>query len=206
MISGILLRVVVVLVTLVFVVGSWATTGAPNTSLLSFFSVAVFTCSVVLIIWDKWLWKWRVFQQLPGVVRDVSGTWEAKLESLWTDPVIGESPPPKTVYVVIRQTSSRAIITLISNESLSKSSLARVVSEDGSWLLHYIYTNVPQVDLRDHSPIHHGCGVISIVGSPVKRLAGSYWTDRDSKGKLTLTRRSPKLAEDFDDGAHLFPS
>lgn len=206
MISGILIRVIVVIVSAVFVVGSWVTTGAPNTSLLSFFSVAVLACTILLLLWDRWVWKWKVSQTIPGVVRDMGGTWEAQLESFWINPTTGRSPAPKTVYMVIRQTSSTASVTLISDESKSKSSLARVVKEDGSWLLHYVYTNEPRLEFRGRSPIHHGSAVLSATGSPVKRLEGGYWTDRDSKGQLKLTKRSKKIAEDFEEAREVLES
>lgn len=206
MISRYLIRGIVVITSIVFVVGSWATTGAPNTSLFSFFSLAVFSCTVLLLLWDRWIWKWKIAQAIPGVNRDISGTWEARLESFWTDPVTNKCPVPKTVYVVIRQTSSTASVTLISDESKSKSSLARVVKEIDSWLLHYVYTNEPRLEVRGHSPIHHGSAVLSVTGSPVKRLEGSYWTDRESKGRLSLTARSKKLAEDFQEAGEAFES
>jgi hypothetical protein len=204
MIKPILLRTIVIAVLLVFMVGSWITTGAPNTSLLSFFSAAVFVCTLVLFAWDRWLWKLRLIQATTGVTRDLSGTWEATLESLWIDPATGTKPEPKTVYVVIRQTSSRATVTLISDESKSKSSIARVIKEDDSWLLHYVYSNEPRLELRARSPIHHGSGVLSAVGNPVERISGGYWTDRDSKGSLRLKRRSRHLIEDFEGGQSLF--
>ncbi|WP_104180296.1 hypothetical protein [Arthrobacter sp. B0490] len=105
----------------------------------------------------------------------------------------------KTVYVVIRQTSSTASVTLISDESNSKSSLARVAKEDGLWLLYFVYTNEPRLEVRGRSPIHYGSAVLSATGSPAKRLEGGYWSDRDSKGQLKLTMRSKKLAEDFEE-------
>lgn len=204
MVGGLTLRIIAIIISAVFVVAIWVTTGKFELSFLQFFSIAVLVCSVLLFVWDRWAWKLSLFQSVAGVTRNVSGTWEAKLESLWIDPATGKSPDPKMVYIVIRQTSSGTSITLISDESKSKSSLARLVHEDGSWLLHYLYTNEPHVDLREKSPIHHGSGVLSIVGKPVRRITGSYWTDRDSKGKLSLIRRSKKLAEDFEDGAELF--
>lgn len=201
MISGILIRVLVVIVSVVFVVGSWIATGAPNTSLFSFFSIAVFVCTVLFMLWDKWIWKSKFAQMIPGVSRNLSGTWEATLDSFWINPATGSSPPAKTVYMVVRQTSSSASVTLISDESKSKSSLARVVEEDGSWLLHYVYTNEPRLEVRGRSPIHHGSAVLAATGSPAKRLEGGYWTDRDSKGQLKLLRRSKKLAEDFKEAS-----
>lgn len=199
MISGTLIRVLVVIVSLVFVVGSWITTGAPNISLFSFFSIAVFVCTVLFLLWDRWIWKLKLAQMIPGVSRNLSGTWEATLESFWINPATSSSPPAKTVYVVIRQTSSAASVTLISDESKSKSSLARVVKEDGSWLLHYVYTNEPRLEIRGRSPIHHGSAVLAVTGSPARRLEGGYWTDRDSKGQLKLMKRSKTLAEDFEE-------
>jgi hypothetical protein len=203
-IGAALLRVIAILISAVFVVGAWVSTGKPDFSFLRFFSIAVLVVTIALAVWDKWLWKIPLAQKLPGVSRDISGTWEAELESLWIDPATGKVPPKKTVYLVVRQTSAKASITLISNESKSKSSTARIIQEDGSWLLHYIYTNEPDVALLKRSPIHHGSGVLAITGNPAKRVAGTYWTDRDSKGKLTLERRSRKLGEDFRDCEEFF--
>lgn len=195
--NGIAIRVVVVIVLGVFLIGTWITTGSPNTSLLSFFSSAVLTCTILFLAWDRWVWKWKAAQAIPGVSRNLSGTWRAQLESFWIDPATGKSPARKTVYLVIRQTSSTVTVTLISDESKSKSTLARVVHENGSWLLHYVYTNEPRLQVRGNSPIHHGSAVLSVSGSPANRLEGGYWTDRDSKGQLKLTKRSGKLAADF---------
>ncbi|WP_146362261.1 hypothetical protein [Arthrobacter yangruifuii] len=199
MINGALIRVIAVIISAVFVIGSWVTTGSPETSFLRFFSIAVLTCTILLFVWDKWIWKWKLVQWIPGVSRNLSGTWAATLESFWTDPSTGTSSPAKTVYVVIRQTSSTASVTLISDESTSKSSVARVAEEDGSWVLYYLYTNKPRLEVRRRSAIHHGSAVLSATGSPAKRLEGGYWSDRDSKGQLKLTKRSKKLADDFEE-------
>jgi hypothetical protein len=202
--SPMLLRVVAIIVSAVFFLAIWFTTGSFDATFLRFFSVAVLVCTVLLFVWDRVLWKLRLAQSIPSVARDIGGTWEALLESLWINPDTGVPLEPKVVYVVVRQTSSQATVTLISNESKSKSSIARLVKEDGSWTLHYLYTNEPMMDFRQKSPIHHGSGVLAVVGTPAKRVAGSYWTDRNSRGKLTLTRRSKKLAEDFDECVAIF--
>lgn len=204
MANGATVRALVAIVATVFFVGSWIQTGSPATSLLSFFSTAVLAVTIILALWDRWLWKTRLAQKVPSVPRDISGTWESRLESFWVDPKTGKSPDPKTVYIVIRQTSSRVAVTLISDESKSRSSLARITKEDEVWTLHYIYTNESHLELRPDSPIHHGSGVFTATGDPVKRLNGSYWTDRDSKGRLTLNRRHKHLAGDFEDGKELF--
>lgn len=204
MASGATIRILVAIVAGVFFVGSWLQTGSPSKSLLSLFSTAVFIVTVALALWDKWIWKTKIAQKLPSVARDISGTWESRLESFWVNPETGKTPDPKTVYVVIRQTSSRVSVTLISDESRSKSSLSRITKEDEAWTLHYIYTNETRLELRKNSPIHHGSGVLTIVGDPVKRLDGGYWTDRDSKGHITLNRKHQILAGDFEECTELF--
>ena len=180
------------------------TTGSPDLTLLRFFSVAVLVASILLTAWDKFLWKLAPVQRTPRVPRDVNGTWEARLESFWVNPETGTRIPPKTVYVVIRQTSSAVSVTLLSNESRSKSSIARLVQEDGSWTLHYIYTNEPGYSVVTRSPIHHGSGVLRVIGQPATRINGDYWTDRDSKGHLHLNHRVKAMAEDYAGAVQLF--
>ena len=41
--------------------------------------------------------------------------------------------------------------------------------------------------------------MLAVTGSPARRLEGGYWTDRDSKGRLKLMKRSKTLAEDFEE-------
>jgi hypothetical protein len=52
--------------------------------------------------------------------------------------------------------------------------------------------------------MHHGSTVLDIAGNPAQRLKGRYWTDRDSKGELTFTERSKKLADDYVGAMDLF--
>lgn len=204
MISGFLIRTIVLIVSGVFLLGSWIQTGSPTTSLLSLFSSAVLAVTILLWVWDQWLWRIKPVQMISAVPRDIRGTWKGHLESLWNDPEINEPPEPKTVYLVVRQTCSEISITLISNESTSESSIARLARENGSWVLHYMYTNESELDLRHKSPIHHGSSVYMVSGKPAKRLKGNYWTDRDSKGRLTLSERKKHLADDYEGAEELF--
>lgn len=202
--NAIVVRVVAVIVSAVFVLSSWLTTGTPDTAFLRYFSLAVLASTLSLVAWEKWLWKTSLAQRLPAVPTDVSGTWETRLESLWIDPSTGVPAPPKNVYIVIRQTFATASVRLISDESDSASSLARVVQENESWIVHYIYTNEPRAAVRNRSAIHHGSGLLKVVGRPAERIHGTYWTDRESKGELRLGRRRSKIVEDFAGAESLF--
>jgi hypothetical protein len=197
MINGIAIRVVAIVVSAVFVAGSWLVSGSADLAFLRFFSVAVLIVTSLFTLWDRVIWKWRIVQRLPNATRNLSGTWETWLESFWVNPATGERVASKMVYVVVRQTSSEVSVTLLSDESRSKSSTARILQEDGTWLLHYLYSNEPDLKFRPGSPIHHGSGVLRVSGYPTTRISGSYWTDRESKGQLTLNRRLPQYADDF---------
>lgn len=202
--SGTSIRIVAFIVTAVYFVATWMTTGSPETALLRYLSTAIFVVSVCVGVWEKWLWRLPVFQQLPNVPRNVRGTWQAELKSLWVDPKTKKGIGGKTVFLVIRQTSATMSIVLLSDESQSRTSLARIKRGDARWFVHYIYINEPNLDVSDHSPMHHGSGVLEVVGQPAQRLTGKYWTDRDSKGVLLLSARSEKFADDYADAKALF--
>ncbi|WP_434922716.1 hypothetical protein ACR9WD_03385 [Glutamicibacter sp. PAEs-4] len=208
MINSIVLRIIVAIVLAVFLVGSWLTTGSPNASLLSFFSLAVMVLTLAFFVWDKWIWKWSLVQKIPRIHRNIHGTWEARLESLWVDPNTGTKPDPQTVYFVIRQTSSKVSVLLMSKESKSISVVAQMAINNEEWNLRFIYCNTSQLDRRKESPIHYGTGILELLSGDgsIIRLNGVYWTDRDSKGKLELLRRNKKIVGSYDDAEKLFGS
>ncbi|MEE1794373.1 hypothetical protein PUR28_26970 [Streptomyces sp. BE308] len=199
------IRVIVAVVVVVFVVGTWVEDGRPDLAALKFFSAAVLISTVVFNLWDFWLWRLPLVQRIPGVPRSVRGTWKGTLTSFWVDPSTGNSPEPKTVYLVVQQTGSLVIVKLLTDESSSTSALANVSEVDGSILLTYLYLNKPDMRVEHRSRIHHGSAVFDVSGNPTRRLRGRYWTDRDSKGELDFTERSSKLVDDFKEAGNLFP-
>jgi hypothetical protein len=52
--------------------------------------------------------------------------------------------------------------------------------------------------------MHHGSTALDLSGTPVKRLKGRYWTDRDTRGELDFTERSKKIVDDFEEASGLF--
>lgn len=101
-------------------------------------------------------------------------------------------------YLVIRQTFSTVDARLHTAESLSVSLSANIVA-DGECIhtLAVVYQNTPRALLREHSPIGHGGMLLYVRGIPVHQLDGEYWTDRGTKGELTLALRSSDLIHDF---------
>lgn len=198
------IRVIVGVVIVVFVIGTWLQDGRPDLAGLKFFSIAVLASTIVFNLWDFWLWRLPFVQWIPGVPRSIRGTWKGTLTSYWVDPSSGKSPEPKIVYLVVQQTSSLVIVKLLTDESRSTSALANVTEVDGSVLLTYLYLNKPDMRVEHRSRIHHGSAVFDVSGNPTRRLKGRYWTDRDSKGELEFGERTKKLADDYAEAAGYF--
>lgn len=198
------MQVVAAVVVAVFATGIWASGDKANIGWLKFFSAAVFAAVAVLAVWDWWLWKLSWIQRSRKVPRDLNGTWKGKLASFWVDPETGQQIPAKDAYLVVRQTSSTASVTLLTDESRSNSSLAVVSSLDGDASLDYMYLNRPDSRVEHRSRMHHGSASLHVTGCPATRLRGRYWTDRDTKGELDFTVRSTKVADDFDEAQALF--
>lgn len=199
-----IVRLVTAAVIAVFVVGTWVTSRKVDLGWLKYFSTAVLVATVALALWDTWLWRLNLIQRLPGITRCVRGTWKGTLTSFWIDPNTGQSPAPKTVYLIVRQTATLVSVTLVTDESRSTSTLGAVYTVDGSSVLTYLYLNRPEMRVEHRSRMHHGSTVLDITGSPATRLKGRYWTDRDSKGELDFQERVSALAEDFDTAVRLF--
>ncbi len=204
MISRTHASLIVAIVIVVFAVGIVATGGAVQAAWLRFYPGAVTVVVVAIAAWEHWFWWWPILQQLPGVPRDIRGTWKGELETFWKDET-GTSPSRKTVYLVVRQTASQVSVVLLTNESRSASSLATVSSDGTTVSLDYMYLNWPDVQVQERSRMHHGSASLIVSGTPANRLRGQYWTNRDTKGELDLVARVPQIAEDFEDAAGAFP-
>jgi hypothetical protein len=202
--QNIIVRFVAGTVIVVFMIGTWITSRSVDLGWLKYFSAAVTVATIGLALWDGWFWRLPAFQKIPGVVRCVRGTWKGTLTSFWIDPKTGQSPPPKTVYLVVRQTSSMVSVKLVTDESKSDSTMGSVRATDGSSVLAYMYLNKPEMRVEGRSRMHHGSTVLDISGSPANRLKGRYWTDRDSKGELAFFEWSNQLADDFTSATQLF--
>jgi hypothetical protein len=200
----IIVRVVAAVVVAVFVAGTWLTNGKVDLAWARFFSAAVLVTSLILGVWDVWLWRLPAVQRIPGVPRRIRGTWQGTLRSYWIDPATGQPLPPKKVYLVVHQTATLISVKLFTNESRSTSTIADVSTVDGLSVLTYVYLNRPDMRVESRSRMHHGSTTIDVCGRPPSRLHGRYWTDRESKGELEFTKWHKGLADDFAEASRYF--
>lgn len=155
-------------------------------------------------LWHQaWLHGW--FVKRP----DLRGTWRVKLQSDWVNPETGERVPLIVCYMGVAQTLSRLQMHLMTRESESWF-IAESISPSPSgvgYRIAGVYTNKPHTHLRgDRSEMHFG-GLILDTHGPSNRpttITGEYWTDRKTKGHMTLDVRMRKLFTRFEDAEHAF--
>lgn len=148
---------------------------------------------VLFAIFDNWLWHVGPIKRL--VKRpDLNGTWKGTLTSLRADgggQEITHAPIP--IFLVIRQSYLDLSVTLLSQESRSRSIAGLVqVNHPDDFTVYYHYTNEPVLSFRDRSPAHSGGAKLDIAGVAPLSLDGEYWTNRRTRGIFTAKRASNK--------------
>ena len=185
-----------------FAAGIWSVAGSPTW--LRGYSAAMTVAILVFAVWEYWLWRLPLMQRLPRVPRCIEGTWAGTLTSLWTDPATERRPDEKRVFLVARQTASRVTVVLLTEESTSQSSIARLSRDELGLSLTYMYSSRPDSRVAHRSTMHNGSAFVEIFGSPATGMRGRYWTDRYTRGELTLAERKPRAAATFREAAELF--
>jgi hypothetical protein len=161
--------------------------------------VAVTLYAFAGIAFTRWIWKWKCWQGWLVYVPNLQGTWRGELRSDWVDPSTQLGIEPIPVLLTIRQTFLTTSCTLMTAESRSYSIAADFNRPfgDSEICLTYLYTNRPKAIVRDRSAVHDGAAMLQIIKEPTRRLEGEYWTSRKTRGELSLTFKSPRLAERF---------
>jgi len=171
---------------------------AASPKLLGPFSSVTGALGLLLLAFDRWLWRIPLLHPWFVDVPDIRGIWRAEIRSNWIIPDTGRQISPIAGFMVIRQTYSTLSMRLITKESSSKLLAARILCDaDGLYTVTGIYSNEPKHSLRERSPIHYGSLVLRVSGDPVTILDGHYWTDRKTQGELILSDHKIKYADDF---------
>lgn len=153
---------------------------------------------LIMTIFDRWLWRYRVVVWALKSGPVVRGTWKTELRSSFNDQTY-------EAYIVFRQTYTHIDARLMTAESTSESTSCQLTAgPEGLAIIDYVYQNTTRPTVRDASPIHFGAARIECVGAWPRRMEGMYWTDRMTRGELVLAERSAGLAQTFDDARALF--
>lgn len=172
---------------------------------LTSISATVTIMSLLLLIFERWMWRWRLLHGWFVKMPDLNGTWQVDLKSNWNNPETGRLIPVKIAYLSICQTYFNLSVRLMTDESISElvgSSIQH--KKDGTYQVTGVYLSNPQINVRDRSPIHYGAFVLDVQGNPPIGLLGHYWTDRNSAGDIVGERRLKETCSSFIEAENLF--
>ena len=144
---------------------------------------------LVVLAFKKWIWKWKILHPWFVVIPDLSGKWEGTLHYIWN----GKEGDRDTNLTII-QSFNHIVVKLETIESSSRSVAASFDIDErrGIYDLYYTYINEPLITIQDRSKIHYGTTRLSFDLNENTTIRGEYWTSRDTKGVMLLTRVSAK--------------
>ncbi|WP_217921927.1 hypothetical protein [Miltoncostaea oceani] len=150
------------------------------------------------------LWRRRPFAWI--IKRPyLEGTWRGTLTSYRRDAQDTPSSSDHPIVLVVRQSFSTTVVTLLTSESRSQSRISELSEEpNGQWLLQYQYLNHPAMSARDRgSTIHAGSAIAQVAHGRPTRLEGEYWTARDTRGTYDAVLLSRRRVSTFEEGETL---
>lgn len=162
----------------------------------------VVTADLLLVgLFTRWMWRWRWLQRWLVPFPNLNGTWEGEIVSDWKD-AQGNTLSPIPAILTVRQSFGRISCVMRTGEMESRSYLEgfRIDKEAQLRQLCYAYTSRPKAALRERSTPHDGIAVLNLIGNPVGKLVGEYWTQRHTTGTMTLTLSTRSLLDEMPPG------
>jgi len=146
----------------------------------------------------RWGWRWKLLQGWLVPFPDLNGTWQGQIQTNWKD-AEGKTYSPIPAILTVKQTFGRISCIMRTGEMESHSYLEGFCIDKDAQVrrLCYSYTSRPKAALRDRSTPHDGTILLNIIGEPVRKLEGEYWTQRRTTGTVTLTFRTDELLDEI---------
>lgn len=143
--------------------------------------------SLIILIFSRYLWKYKIFKNWLVLIPYISGTWKGYIYSTWEDPLTGKRPDRIPVILTINQSlfNISCVMTTSEMKSHSFSSNFIIDKENQVRRLAYMYDSIPSQTVKDRSPQHFGSVVYDLIEND-KLLSGEYWTGRKTTGSIKL--------------------
>lgn len=147
---------------------------------------ALFGCfALVWLVYDRWVWRWKLFGSNLSGVLDLSGKWTGEVVS---DHNGGTRSPAD---MIVRQTATRLLVTMTTEHSESHSTMAALCSSPGANQgVRYVYANRPRTLTPGTMAPHEGMVRLSLSHDS-RALTGDYEADRhrSNTGRLRFVRQ-----------------
>jgi hypothetical protein len=193
-------RITISLAAAIWFIAAWMLGLAPDSSWFRPLGIASSAVVLILLLFDALLWRllpyWAVRKP------NLRGIWKANLTSSYLN------SEGKNVdfgcFLVVRQTYSSIHIEMLFPKSESTSRSANLVSVDGSHELWYSYESTAHSLDREDNPPHRGAAKLRISDGRNTKIAGDYWTDRKTKGRLNATKHAKQIITDYEEAMKAF--
>jgi hypothetical protein len=183
--------------------------GKTVADLKSALTIAYKTIGLVLVVVGFFVtygWRWKIFRNWLVPFPDLNGTWQGTIQTTWKNPETGQIPGPVPAILTIKQSFIRISCVMRTAEMTSRSFMADFAldSDEQIRMFGYSYHGTPLPSVKDRSQPHDGTTIFQLVGDPVEKLKGTYWTSRSTTGEMTLTFREKRRLEEVppDLGKH----
>jgi hypothetical protein len=162
---------------------------------------------LVIAVFVKWGWKIKIFRGWLVLFPNLNGSWVGFICSDWKNPTTGEKPPSIPVMLTVNQSFSHVSCVMRTSEMKSSSYSEGFLIDPDRQIksLAYSYTSKPRLSLNERSIPHDGTVVFQIIENPKQKLVGRYWTERLTKGEITLEYHSKELLEELPEELGVHP-
>lgn len=153
---------------------------------------------IAYFVFTTWLWRWKRLEGWLIPFPNLNGTWQGYIQTNWKD-AEGETPGPIPTILTIKQSFGRMSCVMRTEEMESHSYLEGFCIEKDAQVrrLCYSYTSRTKASLRERSTPHDGSILFNIIGTPVNKLEGEYWTQRQATGTIILTFQTKVLLDEM---------
>ena len=153
--------------------------------------------TIVFLLFQSFLWKWKIFRKWLVLFPDLGGTWIGEIKSDYPDPKTGKriKPIPCMSTVVHRFNQIKFKIKTLESESVSFSEQLNFDKSTNTKRITYSYTNDPNLLLDYRNDTHKGTVILNLIGDD--KMEGYYFTSRGRKGTITLNRHDRKTLDEL---------
>ena len=138
---------------------------------------SVVVALVLMGIYERYLWRFAPFRQVPCI----EGRYLGTIEYAWNN-----ESKEKQVDVVITQSFLSVNVKVTTSEVTSNVVVSRLIEENGEYVLYYTYITNPRSKVSKGNPMQYG--TCRLVINSKSELQGKYWTSRQTIGDIMLNK------------------